>query len=122
MTIEDGPLDLKFENENSPNANVTLRLDRTKMQSHVLPALGNLITELHVHQCIADRVGGVELYDRLSEVDERMEAVREIVIRQEPPRKQFVQANTVIIDGKVQLKEYEESAAGMVQSWAERAV
>ena len=39
------------------------------------------------------------------------------------PRKVFVQANTVLVEGEgVVLKEYEASAEGMVRSFAERGV
>jgi dipeptidyl-peptidase-3 len=36
------------------------------------------------------------------------------------PRKVFVQPNTHIVDGEVQLKEYSLTAAGVIQSFVER--
>lgn len=38
------------------------------------------------------------------------------------PRKIFVQPNLVLADGNVQLKEYELSAAGAIQSFVEREI
>lgn len=36
------------------------------------------------------------------------------------PRKIFVQPNTFVVDGKVQLKEYPLTGAGVIQSFIER--
>lgn len=48
--------------------------------------------------------------------------VRDVVLANKQPRKVFVQANTYLDDttGKVSIKHYEASLAGMVESWADR--
>ena len=46
--------------------------------------------------------------------------MRDTVISKRLPRRQFIQANSEIVDGKVLLHEYEETAIGMIQSFAER--
>lgn len=48
--------------------------------------------------------------------------VRDVVLKNKQPRKVFVQANTYLDEatGKVSIKHYEASPAGMIQSWADR--
>jgi dipeptidyl-peptidase-3 len=46
--------------------------------------------------------------------------VRPAVLKKKTPRKVFVQANTVEKAGKVELKEYEASNEGMIQSCVDR--
>lgn len=48
--------------------------------------------------------------------------VRDVVLANKQPRKVFVQANTYLDDatGKVSIKHYEASLAGMVESWVDR--
>lgn len=48
--------------------------------------------------------------------------VRNVVIANIEPRKVFVQANTSLDEatGKVSIKHYDASLAGMIESWAER--
>lgn len=48
--------------------------------------------------------------------------VRNVVLSNIVPRKVFVQANTSLDEatGKVSIKHYDASLAGMVESWAER--
>jgi dipeptidyl-peptidase-3 len=50
--------------------------------------------------------------------------VRDEVLRNKQPRKVFVQANTVLDEktGKVELREYDASLEGMIQSYAEREI
>lgn len=48
--------------------------------------------------------------------------VRDIVLKNKRPRKVFVQANTTLdsASGKVDIKHYDASLVGMVESWADR--
>ena len=48
--------------------------------------------------------------------------VRKVVVDNIEPRKVFVQANTTLDEatGKVSLQHYDDSLAGMIESWAER--
>lgn len=47
---------------------------------------------------------------------------RPLVISKKLPRKIFVQANTFLVDGKVVLKEYPATLAGVVESFIERGI
>jgi len=102
-------------------SDLSIYLDRTKIQSHGRPAVDKFLQKLHVFKATADLKRGKELYEGITNVDDwYREKVRPEVIRQAKPRKVFVQANTFIEGDKVVLKEYEASPEGMIQSFADR--
>lgn len=45
---------------------------------------------------------------------------RDVVLAKKQPRKVFVQPNTFVVDGKVELKEYPLTNEGVIQSFIER--
>ena len=55
-------------------------------------------------------------------LDEEALAWREVILAKKDPPLIFSQANTFLEEGSVILKEYEATARGVVQSWAERNV
>lgn len=118
MSLGDDILRVSIESQ----PNVEIKLDRSRLYSHIKPAVKQLLLELHVHKSTAAAAAGTALYDRLSEVDKEMELVRNIIIGQNVPRKRFVQCNTFLINNQVVLKEYEPTVAGIIQSWAERDI
>ncbi|KAA6411032.1 MAG: dipeptidyl-peptidase III [Lasallia pustulata] len=101
-----------------------IRLDRSKIISHGRPAVEQYLQKLHVYKCTADLEAGRTLYEEMTHVDDWWgKDVRAEVLRRKTPRKVFVQANTFLDDGgKVQLKEYEPTLEGMIQSFAERDI
>ena len=105
-------------------SDVEIYLDRSKILSHGRPAVEKLLQKLHVYKSTADVEAGTKMYDEITHVNEWWGGkLRPVVLDKKTPRKVFVQANTVLEgDGKVTLKEYEPTLAGMVQSYAERDV
>ena len=102
---------------------LTIKLDREKILTVGRKAVEEYLQKLHVYKCTADYDEGKRLYDEMTHVDEWWATkLRPEVIRRKTPRKVFVQANTVERDGMVELKEYEPTCEGMIQSWAEREV
>jgi dipeptidyl-peptidase-3 len=77
---------------------------------------------LHVWRCTADVRACCAFYEPLTEVTGECESWRKIVVSQPELRWKFVQANTFLVDGKVEVSEYEESNEGSIRSWAERCV
>lgn len=110
--------------EHDPAAkSVHVRVDRSKMTSHGKPSLGRMLCCIHVWRCIADVKSCREFYERLSVVDGECEAWRQIVASKPELGWKFVQPNTVLKeDGEVELRVYEESNEGIIQSFAERGV
>jgi dipeptidyl-peptidase-3 len=91
--------------------------------SHGKPALGRMLLRLHIYRCTADVQSCREYYEELSRVHDEYLVWRDIVVAKKEPKWVFVQANTFLDDDKkVILKEYEPTAKGVVQSWAERRV
>lgn len=102
-------------------SDLTIYLDKTKIQSHGRPAVNEFLQKLHIFKSTADLKAGTELYDKMTHVDDwYMNKLRPEVIRQAKPRKVFVQANTVLEGNKVVLKEYEATPEGMIESFVER--
>lgn len=102
---------------------LTIHVDRSKVLTHGKPAIGRLLLRLHIYRCTADVVACREYFEDLTRVEGRFVEWRKIVLANKRPRQILVQANTFLDeDGKVNLKEYEPSAEGMIQSWAERAI
>lgn len=105
---------------------LTIALDRSKILSHGRPAVETYLRKLHIYKSTGDVVNGTKMYEDITHVDSFFaEKVRPVVLRKKIPRKVFVQANTMLIDGPdgrkhVSLKEYEATASGMIRSYAER--
>lgn len=99
-----------------------IHLDKSKIRSVGAPAVSKFLTKLQIYKATADEVNGTQLYMDATHVPEKWTSLRDIVIRSKQPRKVFVQANTILKDDKVEFKEYEASATGMIQSFVERRV
>ncbi|MCJ1360044.1 MAG: hypothetical protein MMC33_010047 [Icmadophila ericetorum] len=114
---------LKFDYKEDDASDLTIHLDRNKILSHGRPAVENFLQKLHVYKCTADLAAGKKLYQDATEVGEwYAEKLRSVVLSKRLPRKIFVQANTFKKDGKAELKEYEPTCEGMIQSFAERNI
>jgi dipeptidyl-peptidase-3 len=103
---------------------LTVHVDRTRITTHGKPALGDMLLRLHIYRCTADVVACRKYYEELSNVEGEYLAWRETVLVNKPPPLVFVQANTFLVEGgkDVMVREYEESAEGVVESWVERRV
>ncbi|XP_055953137.1 dipeptidyl peptidase 3-like [Argiope bruennichi] len=106
------------------NPNLLLTMDRSKIASIGKPAIGKFLGKLQLYRSTADITSAKEMYDKYSAVKSGTKYpfldYREIVMARKKPRKLFVQTNTFEEDGKINLKNYEPSAEGMIQSWVER--
>lgn len=98
-----------------------MRLERSKILTLGRPAVEDYLQKLHIYKSTADVENAKKLYEEITTVEPFYENyVRPIVLKKKTPRKVFVQANTVVQDGKVVLKEYEAGNKGMIQSYFER--
>lgn len=72
-------------------------------------------------RCTADYEAAKETYEALTAVTDDWVDIRDIVGQGNAKSWAFVSGNTFIrADGNVELKEYEETPAGLIQSWADR--
>ena len=81
-----------------------------------------MLLQLHMFRCTADAKGCRTYYEKLSRMDGEYVEWRETVLANKPPSLIFVQANTFINGDTVEVKEYEPTVEGIIQSWAEREV
>ncbi|TRY54148.1 hypothetical protein DNTS_034831 [Danionella cerebrum] len=105
-----------------PDAVITL--DRSKINTVGKSAIQRFLCKLQVHKSTADVEGGRALYEGYSAVTSEGNhdflRLRETVLLRKEARKMFVQANTFIKGDAVELVEYDGSAEGLIQSFAER--
>lgn len=103
-------------------SDVAVKVDRDAILTVGKKAIGDYLQKLHIYKTTADFEAGKALYDETTNVGPELAKYRPAVLAAKLPRKQFVQANTVIKDGKVEFKEYEATTRGLIQSFAERGV
>ena len=102
---------------------VFVHVDRSKIISHGKPAIGQMLCKIHIWHSTADIDACRPFYDGLSVVDDFFQSWRQIVISNPEPRWKFVQPNTFLReDGTIELREYEASNVGIIQSFFERDV
>ncbi|CCH44455.1 dipeptidyl-peptidase III [Wickerhamomyces ciferrii] len=103
------------------NSDLYIKVDESKIETVGHQAVKDYLTHLHIYKASGDYENGSKYFiDRSSVHEEELGKFRKIVMDSRLPRKQFIQANTEIVDGKVVLKEYEESEVGLIQSFVER--
>jgi dipeptidyl-peptidase-3 len=106
----------------SVDSNLTIRVDRSKILSHGKPVLGDFLCRIHIWRCTANAEPCREFYEALTAVDGVFEEWRKIVCSKPEPKWKFVQVNTFLKGDEVEVKAYEESNEGIIQSWAKRGV
>ncbi|KAE8313082.1 peptidase family M49-domain-containing protein [Aspergillus transmontanensis] len=95
-------------------------VDRTKILSYGEPSLGRYLCRLHIWRCTADFSACKDFYELMCAVEGVYEQWRQIVCSKPKPRWKFVQPNTFVNGDEVELRVYEASNEGIIQSWAER--
>lgn len=106
--------------ETEPGKMLRIHLEREKIYSVGRKAISDFLNKLQVYKSTADYEKANELYEFYSKVDGDFERWREIVLLNKQPRLVMVQSNTEIVDDKVQLKTYDASCDGFIDSWRYR--
>lgn len=101
-------------------SDLTLKVDRSKISTIGQESIGEFLNKLHVYKCSGNVEEGSEFYVKQTSIPDELLKFRDIILKKKLPRKQLVQANTIVENGEVVCKEYEESCVGMIDSFAER--
>ena len=117
--LRDGKGFMKIECDSSRDQ-LRVRVDRTRIISDGKSALAKMLLKLHIYRCTADIESCRSYYEDLSQVDGEFLEWRRIVLVKQQPKWVFLQANTFLDGKEVILREYEPTAEGVIQSWAER--
>lgn len=121
--LEAGDEFVKLTSTKPDHDDLVITLDRSKIESHGKPAVGVYLQKLSIYKSIADVDAGTRLYAEMTAVNEEMAAYRSVVLRKKQPRKQFVEANTFLKEnGEVELKQYDATCEGLIQSYVERDI
>jgi dipeptidyl-peptidase-3 len=118
--LESGLVELVYTKEDF--SDLYIKLDKSKIETLGHECVKGYLRHLHIYKASGDVENGPKYFIDRSTVTPELATFRNAVLEARLPRKQFIQANTVIIDGEVVLKEYEESEVGMIQSFVEREV
>ena len=95
----EGFLTLEETVDKDGNPDLLMTLDRTKISSVGMPAMGKFLQKLQVYKSIGDYESGKNMFDSYSQFDETWIRWREIIIAKQQPRRAVVQANS-FIEGK----------------------
>jgi len=103
------------------NPDVEVVLDRSKVGTVGREAVGRFLLSLQVHKSLGDVGQGAAMFGKYSEVPPEMLEMREIVMARKEPRKLLVQP---VLEkdaaGAISLLAFDESAEGMIASFAKR--
>ncbi|GAV51667.1 hypothetical protein ZYGR_0AF01380 [Zygosaccharomyces rouxii] len=111
---------LKFEPIDD-GKDLVIRLDKSLIETAGHECVKDYLQHLHIYKSTADVENGSQYYNDRSQVTPDLAKLRDLVISKRLPRRQFVQANTILTPkGEVELKEYEESPMGLIKSFTER--
>lgn len=108
--------------QKNENGETFLSMDRSKIDSVGVTAIGNFLQRVQVFKATADFDAAKAMYDNYTTVDENFQELRAEVIARRKPRKFFVQPNLMMSEasGTVKLEEYEPSAKGVIESFVRR--
>ncbi|GLA03685.1 bifunctional diacylglycerol diphosphate phosphatase/phosphatidate phosphatase [Aspergillus niger] len=101
---------------------LTVKVDQSRVISRGKSSLGRMLLKLFIYRCTADVSNCRRFYENLSIVDGEALKWRDILVSKKDPPLVFSQANTYLVGDDVKIKEYEPTAQGVVQSWAERSI
>ncbi|KAL8283979.1 hypothetical protein RQP46_005092 [Phenoliferia psychrophenolica] len=103
--------------------NAYARVDKALVLSKGKEVMGKLLLEIQVRKSTGDGKGATAFYKKLTTPSPKwISDLRPLVLAKKLPRKVFVQPNTMLVGGEVQLREYPVTILGTIESFVERAL
>lgn len=120
--VQGGLVEIKTVRDANGNPeNAYVKLDRQNVLQNGSKVMGELLCELQIRRSVADGAGARAFYtDLTTPPKEWVTDLRDIVLKKKQPRKIMLQANTIVVNGKVELKEHPLTPAGVIESLIER--
>ncbi|KAJ8324403.1 hypothetical protein QVD99_002433 [Batrachochytrium dendrobatidis] len=110
-------------NHSKETNDITIDCDRSKIKTHGVDAVGQFLQKLNVFKATADADAGLAFYDASTSVPDSWMPWREIVLAKKQPRKVMLQCNIMLnANGTVEMREYDVSLKGLIESYVERAM
>jgi dipeptidyl-peptidase III len=106
--------------ETEPGKMLRITMNREKIYTTGRKAISDFLLKLQVYKSTADYEKANALYEQYSSVDDQFAKWRDIVLLNKQPRLILIQSNTEIADDKAQLRPYESSCDGFIESWRNR--
>ena len=110
VMLEDGD-DLTEVTGEDGQPDLLIRMDREKINTVGQQAIAKFLLKLQVYKSTGDLAAAKEMYDKYSEVSEPWDSRRQIVVDRKQPRSILVQANTRLVNEKLELVQYEPNRA-----------
>jgi dipeptidyl-peptidase-3 len=119
VMIESGVLKLDID---EAAQDVIVTLDRSKIETVGLEAVGAFLRKLQVFKATADFTRGKELYEKYTSVPAHLLKLRDIVLARKKPRQMFVQPHLAVnaAGDDVELVEFPANVEGMLESMCTR--
>lgn len=99
-----------------------ISVDASKMLTSGKGALSEMLLRLHLQRCSADVAECRTYFGGLTQVHATRQLWRSLAVDMKASEIRFVQPNTILEGKEVQLKQYEATREGIIQSWADRQV
>lgn len=118
------PHDSESHRENTGAlTNAFVKVDAKLCAARGKEVMGKLLMEIQIRKSTGDGKSAAEFYKKLTTPSARwIQELRPLVLAKKLPRKIIIQPNTRIVDGKVELIEYEATLEGAIQSFVERGL
>lgn len=113
-------LKLVYTKDDFSDLEIHLNKDLIETSGH--QCIKDYLKHLHVYKSSGNFETGSKYFIDRSTVTPDLARFRKIVLDKKLPRKQIIQANTLLRNGTVELDEYEETYEGMIRSFVEREV
>ena len=97
--------------------------DHELIQTKGKKAIGDFLLKLQTYKSLGDSESAIKMFDHYSTVSDDLEypylKFRDISLARKKPRRLFVESATALVESTVQLKTFENTHEGVIQSFQE---